>query len=97
MFLALLERVQQSLETRCMRLLLHRNAVDYQIHMDNAPVHHAYIVTAGLACMNLKKMKHLAYSPDLSPADFFLFPYLKRILQGRQFPTVKLLTLAIER
>ena len=25
------------------------------------------------------------YSPDLAPADFFLFPKLKRILSGRKY------------
>ncbi len=95
LFLALLERVQQCLEVHRMRILLHRNALDYQTHMDNAPAHNAFIVTAGLVRMGLTKMKHPAYSLDLLPSDFFLFPYLKRILRSRQFPTVELLTLAI--
>ena len=72
MFLALLQRVRQSLETRRMRILLHRQAQDYMLHMDNAPAHRADIVTAGLQRMNWRKLKHPAYSPDLSPADFFL-------------------------
>ncbi len=80
MFLALLTRVRQSLEIRRMRILLHRQALDYQLHMDNAPAHRTDIVTRGLQRMNWNKLKHPAYSPDLSPADFFLFPYLKRIL-----------------
>ncbi|KAA6360072.1 MAG: hypothetical protein EZS28_044400, partial [Streblomastix strix] len=29
------------------------------------------------------------YSPDLSPCDYFLFGYLKRILQGNTFKTVE--------
>jgi hypothetical protein len=28
---------------------------------------------------------HLAYSPDLAPSDFFLFPKIKEILKGRRF------------
>ncbi len=97
MFLALLQRVRQSLETRRMRVLLHRQALDYQIHMDNAPTHQSDLVKAGLHRMNWTKMKHPAYSPDLSLADFFLFPHLKRLLTGRQFGSVDLLILAIDR
>ena len=29
------------------------------------------------------------YSPDLAPADFFLFPKLKSTLKGRRFQTVE--------
>jgi len=29
------------------------------------------------------------YSPDLAPADFFLFPKLKSSLKGRRFQTVE--------
>lgn len=91
MFLPLLERVQESLEMRRLWLLTRRSAVPFKIHMDNAPAHRSYLVRDGLARMNWPKMKHPLYSPDLSPADFFLFPLLKCALQGRQFPTVDLL------
>ena len=30
---------------------------------------------------------HHAYSPDLAPSDFFLFPKLKMKLKGRRFQT----------
>jgi transposase len=30
---------------------------------------------------------HPPYSPDLAPADFFLFPKLKTTLKGRRFQT----------
>jgi transposase len=29
------------------------------------------------------------YSPDLAPADFFLFPKLKSTLKGRRFDTIE--------
>ena len=29
------------------------------------------------------------YSPDLAPADFFLFPQLKSSLKGRRFQTIE--------
>ena len=34
-------------------------------------------------------MLHPPYSPDLFPADFFLFPNLKIILKGRRFQAIE--------
>ena len=31
---------------------------------------------------------HPPYSPDLAPADFFLFPKLKTTLRGHRFQTI---------
>jgi hypothetical protein len=36
---------------------------------------------------------HPPYSPDLAPADFFLFPKLKTTLKGRHFQTIVTLSL----
>jgi len=33
-------------------------------------------------------LKHPAYSPDLAPRDFFLFPKIKEILKGRHFDDI---------
>lgn len=33
-------------------------------------------------------LPHPPYSPDLAPADFFLFPRMKMQLKGRRFGTV---------
>jgi len=30
-------------------------------------------------------LEHPAYSPDLAPSDFFLFPKIEEILKGRHF------------
>jgi transposase len=32
---------------------------------------------------------HPPYSPDLAPAEFFLFPKLKTILKGHHFQTIE--------
>lgn len=97
MFLPLLQHVRESLEVCCLLFLTRNNAPEYKIYMDNAPVHRSYLVRDGLADMNWTKLKHPPYSPDLSPADFFLFPLLKKILQGRQLPTVDILMLTLDR
>ena len=36
-----------------------------------------------------QELLHPPYSPDLAPADFFLFPKLKTTLKGRRFQTTE--------
>ena len=36
-----------------------------------------------LATKQITVLEHPAYSPDLAPGDFFLFPKIKEILKGR--------------
>ena len=38
-----------------------------------------------LATKQITVLEHPAYSPDLAPSDFFLFPKIKEILKGRHF------------
>ena len=38
-----------------------------------------------LATKQITVLEHPAYSPDLAPNDFFLFPKIKEILKGRHF------------
>jgi hypothetical protein len=38
--------------------------------------------------MDLSMEQRLAYSPDLAPADFFLFPEVKSHLKGRLFVSI---------
>jgi len=33
-------------------------------------------------------LEHPAYSPDLAPSDFFLFPKIKETLKGRHFDDI---------
>jgi len=42
-----------------------------------------------LATKQIAVLEHLAYSPDLAPTDFFLFPKIKEILKGRHFDDIK--------
>ena len=52
---------------------------------DNAPAHRSAVVLEYLEEMKIKTLPHPAYSPDLSPCDFWLNPYIKSCLQGRRF------------
>ncbi len=49
-------------------------AGDWLFHWDNAPVHTAAKVTDFMEARGIKLIEHPPYSPDLAPADYFLFP-----------------------
>jgi histone-lysine N-methyltransferase SETMAR len=49
-------------------------------HWDKPPVHTTGKVTNWMAARRFHIIKHLPYSPDLAPADFFQFPSVKREL-----------------
>jgi hypothetical protein len=42
-----------------------------------------------LAQKGISALDHPLYSPDLAPADFWLFPELKSVLKGKCFSDVK--------
>ncbi len=58
----------------------------YILHDDNAKPHHCDQVLRLLHQTHTRVLDHPAYSPDLAPADFFLFPRLKKELKGIHFP-----------
>jgi histone-lysine N-methyltransferase SETMAR len=53
------------------------------LHHDNAPAHASLLMRDFLTNMNTSVLPLPPYSPDLAPADFFLFPKLKSNLKGR--------------
>jgi [histone H3]-lysine36 N-dimethyltransferase SETMAR len=55
---------------------------EWFLHWDNARVHSAKAVQDYLTKRGVKVIEHPPYSPDLAPADFFLFPTLKKELAG---------------
>jgi histone-lysine N-methyltransferase SETMAR len=52
---------------------------------DNARTHAAARTQAMLQEFGWEVYEHPAYSPDLAPSDFHLFPKLKEFLGGRSF------------
>jgi len=42
-----------------------------------------------LATKLIPVLEHPAYSPDLAPSDFLLFPMIKEILKGRHFDDIR--------
>jgi histone-lysine N-methyltransferase SETMAR len=55
---------------------------EWFLHWDNAPVHTAAVVQNWLAARAIRVLPHPPYSPDLAPADFFLFRKVKEELAG---------------
>lgn len=84
LFLQLLVMVRHHIRVRrgC-RVWLNRDR--FMLHMDNVPAHQGRFVRDAIIDWNWPRLRHPAYSPDLSPCDFFLFPMLKRKMRGRLF------------
>ena len=54
---------------------------------DNAPAYCSAVVQDYFKTQGLKTLPHPAYSPDLSPCDFWLNPLIKKCPSGRKFET----------
>jgi len=61
----------------------------WMLHHDSAPAHASLLIRRYQATHQTSVVPHPPYSPDLVPADFFLFPKLKTTLKGRRFQTIE--------
>jgi len=61
----------------------------WMLHHDNAPAHASLLIRSYLAKHQTSIVPHPPSSPDLVPADFFLFPRLKTTLKRRRFQTIE--------
>ena len=59
------------------------------LHQDNASAHTAATTVDFLNESEVQLLPYPPYSPDLSPCDFFLFPELKRQLNGILFESAE--------
>jgi transposase len=59
------------------------------LHHDNAPAHASLLIRDFLAKHETTVLPQPPYSPDLAPADFFLFQKLKSTLKGQRFHSVE--------
>ena len=85
MWNSLITRVQS-----CKFLLKYLRLLHY-----NAPAHNARILTEFLKAEKVKVLPHPAFSPDLVPGDYFLFPKLKFHLSGKRYKSRNALGSAI--
>lgn len=80
-YVALLDRLNEDLKKK--RKVTQRKTILF-LH-DNAPAHKSYKATTKLEQLGYELILHPPYSPDLAPSDYYLFPNLKRWLQGKRF------------
>jgi len=59
------------------------------LHHDNAPAHASLLIRTYLTKRQTSVVPHPRSSPDLAPAEFFLFSKLKTILKGRRYKTIE--------
>ena len=69
---------------------------DLIIHHDNGSLHKTTQTMECLEVQCIKSMDHSAYSPDLSPCDFWLFPKIKEQLHGKSFQDINELHVAVQ-
>jgi len=81
---------------RRVRTAKFQSSVWFLLH-NNVPSHNAAIVKKFLAHRNVAVLHHPPYSPDLAPADYFLYPKLKFTLKGWHFQTVEEIQCAVTR
>ena len=84
-YVAVLKRLREAVRRKRPQLWTNQSWV---LHHDNSPAHSSFLVRNFLAKNETTVVPQSSYSPDLAPADFFLFPKLKSTLKGRRFDTV---------
>ena len=83
--LEVLKRLHEKVRRKRPKLFANNSWI---LHHDNAPAHTALSVREFLATKQITVLEHPAYSLDLAPSDFFLFPEMKEILKGRHFDDI---------
>ena len=66
------------------------------LQQDNARVHTCKIAMDAVERNGYELIPHPAYSPDLAPSDYFLFPNLKKDIRGRHFRSNEEVVAAVE-
>jgi len=61
---------------------------DWILLHDNAPSHNMTVIKQFLAQQKVTVVDHPLYSPDLAPADYFLFQKVKSHIKGRLFDSI---------
>jgi histone-lysine N-methyltransferase SETMAR len=90
--IALLDKMKQQMISKH-RIKLLKGILFLQ---DNVAPHKVAIMHQKLADLHFEVLQHLAYSPDLAPSDFCLFPNLKKCLKGRKVLKIEEATLAVD-
>ncbi len=62
---------------------------NFLLHQDNTTPHTSNISLAAVGENHMEMLSHPAYSPDMAPCDFAIFPFLKDELKGHAFRNVE--------
>jgi len=62
---------------------------DWLLHRDNAPAHTSLLVREFVTNKNMTTVPHPAYSPDLDPCNFYMFPKMKLWLKRQRFISIE--------
>ena len=79
------ERYISTLRALKLRLRRIRRDKDSILQHDNARPHTSRQTQDALRQLELTTLPHPAYSPDLAPSDYYLFPQLKKYLKGHHY------------
>jgi histone-lysine N-methyltransferase SETMAR len=91
-YVALLDKLKQQLVSK-RRGKLSKGILFLQ---DKAAPHKEAIMQKKLEDIHFEFIKTPAYSPDLAPYDYYIFPNLKKHLKGRKFASNEKATLAAD-
>ena len=69
---------------------------DVLLQKDNTRVHTCKVAMDAVERNGYELIPHPAYSPDLAPSDFFLFPNLKKDIHGLHFRSDEEVMMAVE-
>jgi hypothetical protein len=83
-YVAVLKHLREAVRRKRPQLWMNQSWV---LHHDNAPAH-SFLMHNFLAKNEMTVVPQANYSPDLVPADFFLFPKLKSTLKRLCFDTI---------
>jgi histone-lysine N-methyltransferase SETMAR len=70
---------------------------DVLLQQDNAKPHTSAAINDAIARLGLTLLPHPAYSPDLAPSNFHLFPKLNEDLRDQNFSSDKEIKAAVRR
>lgn len=80
-YASLLQKLREAIKTK------RRGMLTKGVHIlqDNAPAHNSNVAQMEARSCGYNILPHPAYSPDLAPSDFHLFPTMKSFLKGKHF------------
>ena len=85
-YVEILRRLRDAIQRKRPELWEAKNWI---LHHDNAPAHRSFMVSEYLTKSQVRVLPQPPYSPDLAPADFYVFPRMKKLLKGRRFQSTE--------